>query len=96
MERPGYHQRQDAQRRLSWWSPAVAGLVIAAQAVAICALWLDGLRRVRDAEAALIQVDRDISAMMMLIGTLQDRQDKQDTINKAVSDWMLEASKNKR
>jgi hypothetical protein len=46
--------------------------------VAICALWLDGLRRLRDAETALTQVDRDISAMMMLVGSLQDRQERQE------------------
>lgn len=78
MERPGNHQRRDDQRPLSRWASALACVVIATQTVAICALWLDGLRRLRDAETALTQVDRDISAMMMLVGSLQDRQERQE------------------
>lgn len=78
MERPGNHQRRDDQRHLSRRASALACVVIATQTVAICALWFDGLRRLRDAETALTQVDRDIAAMMMLVGSLQERQERHD------------------
>lgn len=95
VERASEHSRPDATRHAGPWRPIalVAVCLSAWQAALICWMWAGAFASQRRMERDVAAIWRDMSTMMMISGDLQDRLEAQDKINRAVSDWMLEASK---